>query len=294
MHRAGQRILIGNAFACVLFTSGTALAFHTGNTFDLQPGSGGGGGLFYTGSPRERGWTCAACHLGAPLRTRVNAGSDPPDLLAGRSYSPGQRYRLTFVLENEHAGIASTRSNYNTIAISSLTAQGLVTGSFSGYAAEDFYARGTSILASAGRTPNQTSWAFDWTAPAAGTGPVRFYIAVVDGNGANSDPNTTLTDPFGDDIAVGELAFSEGGTVVGGASAPGGRVVFGGEPPGRFEPRPVAPPHPPHPPLPQDWSDRMIAAAAALLVALGLAVSALFARRNPAARTLNGGDPATS
>jgi hypothetical protein len=106
---------------------------------------------------------------------------------------------------------------------------------------------------------------------------VHLYIAVVDGNGANSDPNTTLTDPFGDDLAVGELALFEGGAVVGGASVPPGRFVFGGKPPGEPSPPPIALPrvqnHSP------DGSGRAVALAAALVVALGLLASAMFTRR---------------
>jgi len=266
--------VIASVAACVLLTSGTALAFHAGNLFDAAPGSGGGGGLFYVGSPRERGWTCAACHLDAPRRTRVGASSDPPELIGGGVYAAGQRYRLTFVLENEYLGLSSPRSNYNAIVLSALTSQASSAGSFSGYAAEDYHARGNSILASAGRTPNETTWSFDWVAPAAGTGQVRLFVAVVDGNAANSDPTVTLTDPFGDDLAVGQLSFAEGGTVVGTAVLPPARYVFGG----RDAPdvAPTVKPLTPRPAPLATGSARMVALGAALAVALALLASALL------------------
>jgi len=282
VHRAWQQLVIGAVLACVLLTSGTALAFHAGNLFDAEPGSGGGGGLFYVGSPRERGWTCAACHLNAPRRTRVAASSDPPELIGGGAYAPGQRYRLTFVLENEYLGLSSPRSNYNTIVLSAISGQTTAAGSFSGYAAEDYHARGTAILASAGRTPNETTWAFDWTAPVAGTGQVRLFVAVVDGNAAKSDPNVTLTDPFGDDLAVGQLTFAESGTVVGSAVLPPARYVFGGE--GAPDAAPTVKPLTPRPAPLTTGLARILALGAALAVALGLLASALLGRRPRVAR----------
>ncbi len=232
MRGAGKRLVAAAAAATVLLVAGPALAFHAGNLFDTQPGGGGGGGLFYTGSPREHGWTCAACHIEAPLLARVSVASDPPELMAERRYLPGQSYRLTFKLLNESRGLASPLSNYNSIVLTALDPGRRAAGSFSGYAASEYYARGTAILASAGRTPNEIEWSFDWTAPAASTGHVGLYVAVVDGNGANSTATTTLTDPFGDDLALGQFSFGEGGTTPAAVSpAPSSFGGEGAEPP---------------------------------------------------------------
>jgi len=228
MHRTRQRLVAILALAAGALAPRVALAFHTGNVFDKPPGAGGGGGRFYNGAPRERGLDCTACHLDAPHKTRVSARSDPPELVADGRYVPGATYDLTFTLDNEYLGLGSPLSNYNAIVVSAVDAKGGGAGSFSGYAAEDFYARGSSILASAGRQPNETSWAFRFRAPDSGAGSLSLYVGVVDGNGANSPPTQTLTDPFGDDVAVGRISAREQ-PAAGGVSVPapwGGRLAL--------------------------------------------------------------------
>lgn len=261
MHRARQRLVATAAALATTLGAGSALAYHAGNMFDVPPGGGGGGGLFYTGSPREHGWTCGACHIDAPGRARVNVSSDPPELVAAGTYVPARKYRLSFALANEALGLGSPLSNYNSIAVTALDRTRAPAGAFSGFAAMDYYTRGTSIIASAGRAPNETSWAFDWTAPAAGAGRVQLFIAVVDGNAANSTATTTLTDPFGDDIALGTLTLSESPAAALPSGAPAVRVIGG--PPERGNPAP--------PPLAEPPSRRW---PRWLLLALPLSLSA--------------------
>jgi len=97
------------------------------------------------------------------------------------------------------------------MAISSVSHEGRLVGRFSGYAAQDYFSRGDAILAASGTTPNQTQWAFDWTAPESGEGSVGLYLGVVDGNGADSGATETLTDPFGDDLVMGRIQLREQG-----------------------------------------------------------------------------------
>jgi hypothetical protein len=246
--------------------AGPALAFHAGNLFDVPPGGGGGGGLFYTGSPREHGWTCGACHIDAPGRSRVSVSSDPPDLVAAGTYAPAQTYRLSFALTNEYLGLGSPLSNYNSIVLTAVDRTRAPAGAFSGFAAADYYTRGMNIIASAGRTPNETAWAFDWTAPAAGAGRVQLFIAVVDGNAANSTATVTLTDPFGDDVALGALTLTESAAALLPRGTPSTRELGGPRPRGIPAPPPAAEPSR----LPRErWLlFSALAAAAALTVAL--------------------------
>jgi hypothetical protein len=225
MHRAGQRsvarsvahragVLAGSimALGLALGSAGdvqTAWAYHTGATFDRQPGAGGGGGLFYTGAPRERGWTCEACHVDPPVPVQVVVRIEPGELLVDRIYVPGQTYDVTVTLENEQLGRMAARSNFNGMALTVMDESGAVAGDFSGFAAEDFYVRGRSIIASSGTTVGVTEWSFRWTAPEAGRGDITLYLGVVDGNGANSPADVTLTDPFGDGVFTGYLAATE-------------------------------------------------------------------------------------
>lgn len=186
-----------------------ARAYHAGSTFGAAPGAGGAGGYFYTGSPRERGWTCASCHVEAPGTLRVSLSS-AEGLFADRAYSPGATYSVTVRIEEERLGLAAARSNFNAMALSVLDSAGVPTGTLGGYDAARFYSRGSAILASSSTVVGETEWTFTWTAPDAGAGEVIFYLGVVDGDGAGSGPSETLTDPFGDDVAMGRIVLREG------------------------------------------------------------------------------------
>jgi hypothetical protein len=215
MHRARQRFLslfaLSAAFFGALFTPAMARAFHSGSVFDKPPGAGGGGGIFYTGAPLERGWTCALCHLDAPGKIKLRMQVEPSELFQTFRYVPGQTYTFTATLDGESRGLSSPLSNYNTMAVSITDAKGLSTGSIGGFAAEDFYSGGPTTITSAGQKVGVTSWTFSYTAPDAAAGPLSMYLAAVDGNGADSPPTKTLTDPFGDDVFVAKITLQPGG-----------------------------------------------------------------------------------
>ena len=211
------------AALAVLLLAGHARAFHVGSTFDALPGKGGGGGTFYTGAPTERGYTCAACHLNPEGKIRASLSTAPAGLFESRRYTPGQAYTVSLKLLNEHRGLSSSRSNFNGFTIVFLDGKRQHAGRISGYAADEYYGSGSALLASAGKTVGTSSWSFTWTAPPAGTGAVTMYIGMVDGNGADSPPTQTLTDPLGDDVVMASLVLSDGSTAAnedrGGASS---------------------------------------------------------------------------
>lgn len=186
----------------------TARAWHSGPTYGAPAGAGGGGGLFYTGSPRDRGWTCATCHVDAPRELRVSISS-PEGLFETRRYTPGATYAVTIRIENERLGLGATRSNFNSMVVTVMDGAGNLAGTIGGFDAARFVTRGNAILASSSTVVGETEWTFTWTAPAAGTGRTAFYVAVVDGDGAGSGGAETLTDPFGDDLALGRLELDE-------------------------------------------------------------------------------------
>lgn len=193
------------AFAIALVAAPAAgHAFHNGSVFDRAPGAGGGGGLFYTGSRRERGWDCTACHTAPRGRLRVDISSQPPELIADGRFRANTAYAITIAMRDPQGqlGLASTRSNYNGIAATVLDGAGAPAGTIGGFDPGRFYARGTSILASDSTTNNETSWSFTWTAPPAAPGPITINLGVVDGNGAGVGGASTLTDPLGDDVAI--------------------------------------------------------------------------------------------
>jgi len=202
MHRAWQRSI---ALLVVLWAR-SALAFHAGATFDKPAGAGGGGGIFYTGSVRERGWDCTACHTNGPHQIQIRLDASP-DLLADLRYSPGQTYTFTATLAGEHLGKQSSTANYNSLAIAFVDAKGNDAGVLSA-APDDFYPAGPATITSAGTRVGVTQWTFRWTAPAAGTGVITIHAAAVDGNAAGQSSGT-LTDPWGDDVFVGKLVLKE-------------------------------------------------------------------------------------
>jgi hypothetical protein len=196
-----------------------AAAFHAGKQFSSPPGAGGGGGIFYTGTIAERGWNCTMCHVDPPGRIRLRVKSDPPELFDSFVATPGVAYSITISMElppgEQELGVAATRSNYNSLVTTVVDASGAPVGNYLAFAPDAFYAVGnasgaTTVLASAGQVLGVTEWTFGWMAPGAGTGPVSMHVAVVDGNGAGSDGSVTLTDPFGDDVAVARFDFREG------------------------------------------------------------------------------------
>lgn len=219
MRRAGKRLLgarglVAAATAALsLCWSAPALAFHAGSVFDKPPGAGGGGGLFYAGAPFDHGWTCALCHTEAPGKIRVRLRVEPTSLFESFKYTPGQTYTFTATLEGETKGIGSPLSNYNALVIAITDEAGLPAGTIGGYAPEDFYAGGPALIATAGQKVGQTEWAFSFTAPPAETGTVKLHLAAVDGNGADSPPGATLTDPFGDDLFTGIVTLTPEGAL---------------------------------------------------------------------------------
>jgi hypothetical protein len=205
MRRAWKRSVI---FGCAaVLWAPAASAFHAGDVFDKPPGAGGGGGLFYVGAAREHGWNCTACHTGGEGTIRVSLTADPPELLQTFQYEPGKSYALHAVLEGEHHGAGA--SNFNSVAVSVVAADGAPAGELSGYAADELYNGGATTIASAGQHPGENAWSFTWTAPADGV--ATLHLAAVDGDGAGGAAGGTLTDPFGDDVFTGALTFAPAG-----------------------------------------------------------------------------------
>jgi hypothetical protein len=212
VRRARQRSIAALSLVALAgLAPATARAFHAGNLFDKPPGAGGGGGLFYTGAPRDKGWDCTACHQGPPGKIQIRLRADPPDLLQTFRYTPGQTYTFDVTMEGESAGLGSPLSNFNALAVSIVDPKGAPVGSMSGFAAEEFYSGWPTTIVSGGQRVGATSWSFQWIAGEAGAGPVSIFVAAVDGNGADSPPDQTLTDPFGDDVFVGTVSLEEGG-----------------------------------------------------------------------------------
>ena len=189
-----------------------ALAFHAGITFTTPPAAGGAGGVFYLGTKNERGWDCTMCHVDPPGRVKLRLTSDPPDLLSSYRYTPETRYdiKVEMVVEGEELGTQNPMANYNTMGVTFLDAAGASAGKPSG-PADVFQEINFSMLFSVGTNTGETEWDFSWNAPDAGVGVATMHLAVVDGDGAGVQ-QSTLTDPFGDDVVVTRIDLSEVGS----------------------------------------------------------------------------------
>lgn len=130
-----------------------------------------------TGSPAD-GSNCTQCHAGSPQTISNWITTNIPS----SGYVPGQTYTIT--LTGTHTGVSrfgfeltaedSKSNKVGTFTITNSTETGLTNGSHA------------VTHTGNGLTPtnNTKTWSFEWTAPAAGTGDVKFYAAL---NAANGD-----------------------------------------------------------------------------------------------------------
>lgn len=141
---------------------------------------------------------CNACHTGATL-------NGPNGLLSifgvPAVYTPGQTYTLQVELGEWNASrwgfeitaLDGALDGAGSFAATNSEVQVSATGSIQ-------YAKHTSLGTAVGTTGIKT-WQFDWTAPSAGTGVVRFYAA---GNGADGNSSNS-----GDAIYTAAIASAE-------------------------------------------------------------------------------------
>ncbi len=98
-----------------------ASAWHWAFPFAGGPWHGGGGN-YYTGSPRSNGISCSSCHIGQSrfqnrvslqvTTRRVNGGSLVNDDIFANGYMPGARYKISVTLVGEHRGFDPPSGQY--------------------------------------------------------------------------------------------------------------------------------------------------------------------------------------
>ena len=201
------------AAGALMLVAGSALA------------SSGGAPNGLTGAPGES--TCTNCHSTFPLNS--GAGS----LALGgfpESYVAGQTYDLTVTVSDPDASrwgfeltiIEDGGATAPSVGQITLTDSGTSTGAT---------ALRTYLKQNASGTANGTtgakSWTFQWTAPAAGTGAVRAYVA---GNAANGNFSTS-----GDRIYNASFAAAEDSNVP--VFDTPGALALRGAAPNPFNPR---------------------------------------------------------
>ena len=136
-----------------------------------------------TGGPTSNG-TCANCH-----GTGDNIGDGSFSITAPSSYVPGQVYPITVTLQDpgqsrwgfEATVIKNSDNSMGGTIASSTTLTGTGVSSGITYIGQTTGTGGDGTFAGTANGP--VNWSFNWTAPAAGSGTVTFYVA---GNAANN------------------------------------------------------------------------------------------------------------
>lgn len=190
-----------------------AYAFHTEDTFEENAATGGASGIFYTGSPLSKRWTCAACHLDAPGTVSLSLNATPRTLFTDLQYEPGQTYMITVGMTGETKGLAAS-SNYNSFALEILDPEAMPVGGFFGFDQAILSTIGPSdgvLFAIGQKNLRLTEWSFSWQAPMDGPDYLDFYLAGVDGDGAN-DATVASSNPGNDDVVTGALRIAKIGT----------------------------------------------------------------------------------
>jgi hypothetical protein len=208
------------ALGTTALITGSVLAFPFTSSWH-QPASGetsvqprnraGAEGLYGTGGRADLGIRCSHCHIKGQGRIDFTLAAQPAFAKVGGedAYVPGQQYTITITMTGEHRGTGPGGSNMNGMALAIENAAGQKSGTFIADAgqssascpANDPYLNVPNVQLPAGRTtflygdchgvlflPHQDliAWTFDWIAPAAGSGDLTMFVAVVDGDTAGS------------------------------------------------------------------------------------------------------------
>jgi hypothetical protein len=187
-------------------TSAVALAFSTLETFGARAIEGGGSGIYFTGSPRFRGYDCTLCHVGAPGLVEVALDSDPPELFVEQRYRPWQEYVLGVRLGEQRGG----DGDHNTFVAEIVDDGAVPAGTWPQPDTLQVVAGAHVVDGVVSGLDNLTAWTFRWTAPGPGSGRLTLHLGAVDGDGGLSQPEPRPpTDPFGDDVQVVRMHLCE-------------------------------------------------------------------------------------
>ena len=230
------------ALALLLWPT-NALAYSDGTLFARDPSAdpaGGGGGIYFTGSPRFHALDCAVCHVGGPsdlslLLSALEDGS--PAHLFDDGYRPGAIYEIEVAFADDRLAPPSEcpRSgeepcNLDLFALEIVDGKGRPAGQLC--AVEPIESAGTNRCAGcrslrAGGTivaddcsvvladgfddtafgwrNGVTAYSFFWRAPAEDVGALEAYVSGVDGAGPQNegDEATSYTGDGTVTLAVG-------------------------------------------------------------------------------------------
>lgn len=218
--------------ASVVLPAAAALAFPFGKSWhdradgnQSNGGRAGAGGIYGMGGATDFNITCANCHTGG--KGQIGATITPSPAWAKvnnvDAYAPGQKYAITVTLTGEHLGLNQGTNNLNGFALTFEDQGGKVRGVFESdtsppvnsmncpqkYPDTDPPSGTTYVYGDCHGVifiprDNIVTWKFNWTAPAAGAGPLTIFYGVVDGD-------THGDSSLKDDVKMGTIKLVEGG-----------------------------------------------------------------------------------
>jgi len=200
-----------------------------GNNYQTSTRAGGGG-IYGTGAAQDWGIKCSHCHIKGEGLIDVSFDVFPSftDVGGEEGYLPGERYTITVNLLGEHRGLDNMQ-NGTPVPDDNRNGMVAVIENVSGGTAGIYHTdSGVSSDNCPSVAPNkndatlmttyvygdchgvlftehnrQTSWTFDWEAPAAGAGDVTIYWGVVDGD-------WQADSSLDDDVKEGTIRLLEG------------------------------------------------------------------------------------
>lgn len=181
-----------------LFISLASIGFFVALTGAVLSDNGKAG---YTNSPSEG--NCTSCHNSFA----VNSGTGSTTLLSNipaTGYVPGTTYNMTLRVKQTSRSLfglglealTSTNQNAGNLIITNSGKTRLLNATVSGVSRKN-----VTHQQNGGASQDSMLFNFDWTAPAAGTGEVKFYYS---GLAANGTGNT-----MGDHVYTGSTAIAE-------------------------------------------------------------------------------------
>ncbi|MBL0105205.1 MAG: T9SS type A sorting domain-containing protein [Bacteroidetes bacterium] len=155
-----------------------------------------------TGSPGEA--TCTDCH--ADYNENDGVGSISISGITGGTYTPGTTYNMSITVSRSGSTVfglgcevlTASNTNAGTLVITNSAQTQLKSATVSSVSRQSVVHQ-----LDGGFTSNSHTFNFNWTAPAAGTGPVTFYYSSIAGN---HDGNES-----GDYVYTSSMALTESG-----------------------------------------------------------------------------------
>ncbi len=181
--------IIGKIKIIILITvvTLTVIAFISGKFFtETAIASEGGAPTGRTGAPGET--TCTACHT-------QNSGAGQIHIIAPTNYTPGQTYQIQ--VQNMTSDTSRQNWGFEIISLAGTAMAGSFANTTTFTRIRTAGTKSYVTQTTAGTFPGQSgdsTWTFNWTAPATNVGNVTFYTAGIHGdNDGGEDGDQTYT-----------------------------------------------------------------------------------------------------